>query len=328
MSSQHPPHRSAAGVHGVLVVDKPYGMTSAEVVALVKRRYKAARVGHTGTLDPLATGVLPICLGEATKIAGYLLADDKRYEAGLCLGEATPTYDRESAVHLRDEVRARALTLADIEKVLCGFRGEIAQQPPQHSAIKVDGKPLYERARAGEVIDVPARHVVIRSLEIKRWSYPYLDLEVACSKGTYIRSLAHDIGLALGCYAHLYALRRTHSGAIGLATAVTVSALDPKALALPTIMPIEASLAWPVVEVSGPMVAAVRQGKIVEIDAVSWRRGGELASQAGGGMCLVMGDGQLIALCEIELNSLRVQRGFVEGLTMAANSFMVPPLRP
>ncbi|MBK9070338.1 MAG: tRNA pseudouridine(55) synthase TruB [Myxococcales bacterium] len=322
-------------VDGVLVLDKPYGMTSADAVAIVKRRFAASRVGHTGTLDPLATGVLPICLGEATKIAGYMLADDKVYEAGLTLGQATATYDCESPVTMRNEARAQALTAGGIAAVLTQFVGELAQVPPQHSAIKVAGKPLFESARAGKLVEVAPRKIFIKRLELKSYDYPRLELEVACSKGTYIRSLAHDIGLALGCYAHLYSLRRTQSGAVRIDDAIGIAALDRKSAELPPLARIDDVLSWPIAEVPASWIAPIRVGRPMPVGEATWRRGSAPAPRdpqqpppanpSPEGMCLLAGGGELLSMARIESGSFVLERGFVEGLTVGPNSFMVRP---
>ncbi|MEP6942874.1 MAG: tRNA pseudouridine(55) synthase TruB [Betaproteobacteria bacterium] len=210
-------------VDGVLLLDKDVGRSSNAVLQHAKRLFNAAKAGHTGTLDPLASGLLPICFGEATKFAQLLLDADKSYLAKLHLGVTTKTGDAEGEVIERRE----ALSQQDsFEAVLPRFLGTISQQPPRHAALKYQGRSYYEYAREGVDIPRPAREVSIRSLRSGAWEPPYVELAVECSKGTYIRVLAEDIGAALGCGAHLAALRRTATGGFNLADAVTLDALE------------------------------------------------------------------------------------------------------
>lgn len=200
-------------IDGVLLLDKPAGLSSNDVLVRAKRLLNAEKVGHTGTLDPFATGLLPLCFGEATKFAQDLLEADKTYEAVLHLGIRTDTGDTEGNVlsQCRPDV-SEAL----FRSILPRFTGEILQTPPMYSALKRDGKPLYEYARAGITLEREARPVTIRALELIRFDAPYAHVAVTCSKGTYIRVLAEDIGNALGCGAHLNALRRTAVGPLRL----------------------------------------------------------------------------------------------------------------
>ncbi len=192
-------------VDGVLLLDKPLGITSNAALQRAKRLFRALKAGHTGTLDPLATGLLPICFGEATKFSHYLLEADKTYLARLRLGQTTSTADAEGEVLLRRPV---AVSERALREVLCRFVGDIEQIPPRFSALKHQGRAFYEYARLGLEVPRRSRRVRITRLELKAWSPPEAELEVACSKGTYIRSLAEDIGEALGCGAYLSALRR------------------------------------------------------------------------------------------------------------------------
>lgn len=196
-------------VFGFLNIDKPTGMTSHDVVAAVRRGTGVKKVGHAGTLDPMATGVLVVCLGPATRLSEYAMHHDKTYQATVRLGIQTDTYDAEGQVVARDP---RPVSRDQVEAVLPRFRGAIQQVPPMYSAIKKGGKKLYELARAGQEVEREARPVTIRRLELLAWDYPHFILEVECSAGTYIRSLAHDIGQTLEVGAHLAALRRTRSG--------------------------------------------------------------------------------------------------------------------
>ena len=208
---------------GIFVIDKAAGMTSHDVVARVRRLLRQKRVGHAGTLDPLATGVLPVLVGQATRVAEYLSESGKAYQATVCFGVETDTYDAEGEVVAEQPV---ALTLPEIEAVLPEFLGEQMQVPPRYSAIKRAGQPLYKLARAGAEVTPEPRPVVISALRPVAWEPPELVLDVECGKGTYIRSLAHDLGARLGTGAHLAALRRTRSGPFTLDEAVTLERLD------------------------------------------------------------------------------------------------------
>jgi len=235
--------RAGRDLHGVVVVDKPAGVTSAQVVTAVRKRLGCSRVGHTGTLDPMATGVLPICLGEATKLASYLLADDKAYEAELELGLETDTLDLDGEVLARAPDAAAAVTEAAIRAALPRFVGVIQQVPPMYSAIRLDGRRLHQLARAGVEVEREPRTVTIHRLDLLAFEPPRIRLAVACSKGTYVRSLVADLGTALGCGAALSALRRTQSGLFTLATAAPLtdlhraSVIEPaRILSLPTLV--------------------------------------------------------------------------------------------
>ena len=211
-------------MHGVLVLDKPADMSSAAAVDHVKKRLGAKRAGHGGTLDPIATGVLPICLGEATKLAQYLLADDKAYEAIAVLGVETDTLDRTGnvvATRSIDHITQDAIVAALAARV-----GEHDQIPPMFSAIKQAGVRLYHRARAGEHVERASRRVRIDRFELVAWQPPRLTIAIECSKGTYVRSLIADLGTDLGCGAHMAELRRTRSGVFTLAMAHDLDRLD------------------------------------------------------------------------------------------------------
>lgn len=209
-------------VHGVLLLDKPAGVSSNGALQQVKRLYRAEKAGHTGTLDPLASGLLPICFGAATKFAQASLDADKAYRATLALGVTTTTGDGEGEVVERRPV---VLDRAAIDAACAVFVGAIDQVPPMHSALKHQGRALYDYARAGLTIERAPRRVTIHRLEVVEWDGERLVLDVVCSKGTYVRALAEDLGAALGCGAHLAALRRTGSGALRVDDAVTPEAL-------------------------------------------------------------------------------------------------------
>jgi tRNA pseudouridine55 synthase len=217
--AQASPKKIRVPVHGVLLLDKAAGHSSNDALMKAKRLLNAQKAGHTGTLDPFATGLLPLCFGEATKFAQDLLDADKSYETVVHLGVTTTTGDTEGDIVATREVD---VSREQIEAVLERFRGEIDQVPPMHSALKRDGKPLYEYARAGVTLEREARRVCIHTLDLLDYQAPYLTLRVSCSKGTYIRVLGEDIGAALGCGAHLQALRRTQVGRLSLDDAVTL----------------------------------------------------------------------------------------------------------
>ncbi|WP_137918535.1 tRNA pseudouridine(55) synthase TruB [Hydrogenophaga sp. 2FB] len=214
-------------VHGVLLLDKPLGLSSNQALQKAKWLLRAEKAGHTGTLDPLATGVLPLCFGAATKFSQIHLDADKTYETTVRLGVKTSTADAEGDVI---EVRPVVCSVGQVVEVLDRFMGPIAQVPPMHSALKKDGKALYEYARDGETVEREARHVVIHDLELLdmqlQGDEPHLRLRVRCSKGTYIRTLGEDIGEALGCGGHLTMLRRTATGPFDVSQCIALDALE------------------------------------------------------------------------------------------------------
>ncbi|ABC39339.1 tRNA pseudouridine(55) synthase TruB [Burkholderia thailandensis] len=217
------PRMARRALDGVLLLDKPVGLSSNDALMRAKRLYLAKKAGHTGTLDPLASGLLPLCFGEATKFSQDLLDADKTYEATMRLGVRTTTGDAEGDVL---DTRDVACDEATVGAALARFVGDIVQVPPMYSALKRDGKPLYEYARAGQTVEREGRTVTIRSLALLSCALPDVTFRVTCSKGTYVRTLAEDIGEALGCGAHLTMLRRTGVGSLTLEHAVTLDALD------------------------------------------------------------------------------------------------------
>ena len=277
---------SQAPVNGVLLIDKPVGPSSNAVLQRAKRLLGAARAGHTGTLDPLASGLLVIGLGEATKFAGALLDSDKAYRARIKLGERTETGDAEGPVLERSEVRA---TREDLLAALDRFRGEIQQLPPRHAAIKHQGRPLYAYARRGEHVPRSPRPIVIRRLELEQFEGDTARLLVECSKGTYIRVLAEDLGAALGCGAHLAGLERTAVGPFRLEQSVSLDALV--ALALPErrerLLPPEALLgSRPRLTLEARLAAKFRRGQAVSVSCTS----GNVAVFGEDGMFLGTGE--------------------------------------
>jgi tRNA pseudouridine55 synthase len=213
---------------GILIIDKPAGLTSHDVVARVRRATKIKQIGHTGTLDPMATGVLVICIGQATRISEYLAGHAKTYRATIRLGVETDTYDAEgevTATHVVDIDRAA------VEQAVARFVGEIQQVPPMYSALKRDGRKLYDLARRGIEIERAARSVVIHSIELLDYQAPEVTITVQCSAGTYIRSLAHDLGVSLGTGAHLTRLTRTASGPFSIRQAIGLANFEAAAQA-------------------------------------------------------------------------------------------------
>lgn len=241
-------------VHGVLVLDKPRGFSSNAALQKVRWLLNAEKAGHTGSLDPLATGVLPLCFGEATKFSQYLLDADKGYSTVAQLGVTTTTGDAEGEVLER---RAVAVDEAALQAALPAFRGQIEQIPPMYSALKRDGQPLYKLARAGEVVEREPRSVTIARLELLALQEDRATLEVACSKGTYVRTLVEDLGALLGCGAHVAELRRTQAGPFGLAQAISLEELEAvhaeggSAALDRFLLPVDSGLEhWPLVQLT------------------------------------------------------------------------------
>jgi tRNA pseudouridine55 synthase len=277
---------SRRAVHGVLLLDKPLGLSSNDALQKAKRLYRAEKAGHTGTLDPLASGLLPLCFGAATKFSQISLDADKRYLATLQLGVTTTTADAEGEVVQRREV---AVTRYQLQAACARFTGAIQQVPPMHSALKRDGKPLYEYARAGIEVEREPRAVTIHAIDIVEGHDDTWTLDVRCSKGTYIRTLAEDIGEALGCGAHLSALRRTGSGALTLDGALSLEQLAAMSEAErdAALMSADALLAdWPVVrlgtEDAGRFLSGVRR-RLQLADAPNVRVYGPVPQASPGG---------------------------------------------
>ncbi len=258
--------RKRVPVHGVLLLDKPVGMSSNDALVAVKRLLNAEKAGHTGTLDPFATGLLPLCFGEATKFAQDLLDADKTYEATVRLGETTTTGDTEG--ELLESLPVN-LSREQVDAALAQFRGPILQVPPMYSALKRDGKPLYEYARAGVTLEREARPVTIHALELLEFAPPQLRLRVTCSKGTYVRVLGEDIGRALGCGAHLTALRRIGIDTLELSGAQSIEAMAamPEADRASALLPVDALLSkFPQVELDDELTRRFRQGQRIALN--------------------------------------------------------------
>lgn len=265
--------RRGRPLNGILVLNKPRGISSNKALQSAKQLYFAAKAGHTGSLDPLASGVLPLCFGEATKFSQFLLNADKAYESTVVFGTSTATGDAEGEV--RAQVDASGLVAADVEAALRNFRGEIEQVPSMYSAIKKDGQPLYKLARQGREVEREARTVVIRHLELTDFrpgAHPQADIYLECTKGTYVRTIAEDLGGALGCGAHISALRRTRSGPFGLDDSVALATLealkngDQLAEMDALLRPADAALgAMPLVRLTESGGFYMRQGQPVQV---------------------------------------------------------------
>lgn len=232
---------SAHPVDGVLLLDKPVGITSNAALQIARRLLQAAKAGHVGTLDPLASGLLPVCFGEATKFSTGTFGADKNYDAEILLGVTTTTGDTEGEITARQSV---AVTRDEVELVLRRFTGTLEQTPPMYSALKRDGKPLYAYARAGLTLAIAPRTITVHSIALHRYAAERLQVSVRCSKGTYIRVLAEDIGRALGCGATLAGLRRTAVGTFDVKSAVTLEQLEalPAAQRLACLLPVDCLL--------------------------------------------------------------------------------------
>lgn len=272
---------------GVLVVDKPRGVTSFDVVRQVRRALKLNKVGHTGTLDPMATGVLALCLGEATRVAGLILAADKVYRGEGVLGQQTDTLD--ACGEVTAEADAGGVGRAALERVLAGWLGEHPQVPPQFSAIRREGKRAYELARQGETVELQARPVTLHRLELLDFASPRFTFEVHCSKGTYIRSLVRDWGLELGVGAHLSALRRLRSGPFDLQRAAPLDRLGEldRAGELPLYSVDEALGHLPALELTAEQIGRLYHG--MPVDAEPLPGEGELVRVRFEGALLALG---------------------------------------
>lgn len=257
--------RELRDVDGLLILDKPIGATSNKCLQQVKHLLRAAKAGHTGALDPLASGVLPLCFGEATKVSQFLLDSDKTYRARIKLGVTTATGDSDGAVLVTAPVPA--FTAEQIEAVLAQFRGVLTQQPSVYSALKQNGVPLYKLAREGKEITPKFRDVTIHSLQLLAHDGDELDIEVSCSKGTYVRTLAEDIGKALGTGAHLTALRRLKAGPFALAQSLTMEEMmqlaASGALDARLLPPDQAIADLPAVQLDAEQARRLRQGQQV-----------------------------------------------------------------
>ncbi|WP_411753225.1 tRNA pseudouridine(55) synthase TruB [Serratia sp. (in: enterobacteria)] len=268
------PRRRGRDIHGVLLLDKPQGLSSNDALQKVKRIYNANRAGHTGALDPLATGMLPICLGEATKFSQYLLDSDKRYRVIARLGQRTDTSDADGQIV---QERSVNFTQAQLDSALDTFRGDIQQVPSMYSALKYQGKKLYEYARQGIEVPREARSITVYELQFIRWEGDELELEIHCSKGTYIRTITDDLGELLGCGAHVIYLRRLQVAKYPIARMITLEQLNalleqaqeqsiaPSELLDPLLMPMDSPAEdFPEVNLLPAVAGYVKQGQPVQ----------------------------------------------------------------
>ncbi len=294
---------------GILIVDKPRGMTSHDVVRCVRRVFHTRKAGHAGTLDPMATGLLQIAIGRATRILEFLTAGDKTYRAVMKLGEITDTQDAEGKTLERRD--AAGITNEDLERVCKSVEGDILQVPPMFSALKKNGTPLYKLARQGIEIEREARTVHIRSVRLQEVQLPLVALEIECSKGTYIRTLCHDMGLSLGTGAHLVELRRTRSGAFTEAEAIQLQeleALDPQRDPIPILSMEESLRGLPSREVTSLAGAGLANGIPPDYSATS----GDPVKV--GQIMALKSSGRLAAVARFDPSREREKRGDFELL--------------
>ncbi len=306
-------------MNGVIVIDKPKGWTSHDVVARVRSMLRVKKAGHGGTLDPLATGVLPVYLGEATKLVPFNLEGTKEYLARMRLGQETDTQDADGRITA--ETTGFSYCWEDVEAVLGRFRGRIQQTPPVYSAIKQDGVPLYKMARAGEKPVIAAREVTIEILRLKEMDLPYVTLEVVCSRGTYIRTLCADIGRELRCGGHVVELRRLRSGKFRMEQAVTLEDLHrlkgSKDLAGRLISMRDGVDTDEAIRVEERAIPAIRQGRPVPLNQIP--EGPCRYLRKGQRICLLGGGNELLAIAEAQpdggpgtgpMGALRILRVF------------------
>ena len=272
-----------ATINGILNIDKPRGMTSFGVVARIRRLTGVRRVGHAGTLDPEASGVLPVCLGQGTRVIEFLMDTVKSYRARVVLGTVTDTYDAEGRVVERKD--PSGISRKQVEDALGAFHGTIDQTPPMYSALKHEGKRLYDLARAGIEVERPSRPVMVYQIEISQWQMPEFTLEVSCGKGTYIRSLAHDLGQVLGCGAYLKDLVRTRCGIFSLEDTVTIEQLEEAVAGdclRQMVYPVDSVLSeWAAVIVDGETEQRLRNGQSLPLE-LNPEEGKDTPSQPSG----------------------------------------------
>lgn len=291
-------------MNGFLVIDKPQGVTSFDVVRTIRRALKVRRVGHCGTLDPMATGVLPIAIGEATRLVEFVMDGKKVYRGTLKLGETTDTQDAEGTILARGSIDG--IDRPRIEGVIATLLGSIQQLPPMYSALKRDGVPLYELARKGIEVERALRSIEIYRFELCSVDLPFVTFEVTCSKGTYVRTLAHDLGIRLGCGAHLIALRRLQSGAFTEAEAIPLERLREETAGTVQLLPVAAALAaLPVLALSADALLRLKNGVPPQQSEVS-------ATQpfpAPGTLVTLCRDQQLVAVARFDPERATEPRG-------------------
>ena len=304
--------RKGDAVSGWICLDKPYDLTSTHAVSRVRRAFNAQKAGHAGTLDPLATGILPIALGEATKTVPYLVDADKAYRFTIAWGVSTATCDREGATVEESDVRP---TVAEVEAALPAFVGEISQVPPAYSAIKVDGERAYDLARAGETVELAARTVTVHSARVAGAPDPdHVTLEIECGKGTYVRAIARDLAAMLGACGHVSELRRTRVGRFTEQSAVTLELLEDlgyEARQSELLLPVETALDdIPELAVTAEDAFRLKQGRAIvlvprQVEAVKARL------KPGSRTVSAMAGGSIVALCEMRAGRLEPSRVFL-----------------
>jgi len=303
--------RKGDAVSGWICLDKPYDLTSTHAVSRVRRAFNAQKAGHAGTLDPLATGILPIALGEATKTVPFLVDADKAYRFTIAWGRSTATCDREGEVIASSDVRP---TLAEVEAALPAFVGEISQVPPAYSAIKVDGERAYDLARAGEIVELAPRQVTVHSARVAEVpDADHVTLEIECGKGTYVRAIARDLAERLGACGHVSELRRTRVGRFDEASAVTLEILEDlghKARQSELLLPVETALDdIPELAVTAEDAFRLKQGRPIvlvprQVEAMKARL------KPGSRTVSAMAGGVIVALCEMRAGRLEPARVF------------------
>jgi tRNA pseudouridine55 synthase len=303
--------RKGDAVSGWICLDKPYDLTSTYAVGRVRRIFNAQKAGHAGTLDPLATGILPIALGEATKTVAFMMDADKAYRFTIAWGRTTATYDREGETIAQSDVRP---SVAEVEAVLPRFVGEISQVPPAYSAIKVDGERSYDLARAGEAVELAARLVTVHSARVAEApDADHVTLEIECGKGTYVRAICRDLADALGACGHVSELRRTRVGPFSDKTAVTLELLEDlghKARQSEALLPVETALDdIPELAVTDEDAFRLKQGRSIvlvprQVESVKARL------KPGSRTVSAMAGGVVIALCEMRAGRLEPSRVF------------------
>jgi tRNA pseudouridine55 synthase len=303
--------RKGDAVSGWVCLDKPYDLTSTHAVSRVRRAFNAQKAGHAGTLDPLATGILPIALGEATKTVPFLMDADKAYRFTIAWGVTTATYDREGETIAQSDVRP---TVAEVEAALPAFVGEISQVPPAYSAIKVDGERAYDLARAGETVELAARIVTVHSARVAEVpDADHITLEIECGKGTYVRAIARDLAAMLGACGHVSALRRTRVGGFTEQSAVTLELLEDlgyEARQSEVLLPVETALDdIPELAVTTEDAFRLKQGRSIvlvprQVESVRARL------KPGSRTVSAMAGGVVVALCEMRAGRLEPSRVF------------------
>ncbi len=290
-------------ISGVLVIDKPVGMTSHDVVQAVRNGTGIRRAGHTGTLDPRASGVLVVLLGPAVRLSEYVSASDKRYQAIVRLGASTDTYDADGRF-TQQSTDPFSVTEEQFEQALQQFKGEIIQTPPPYSAVKVQGRRAYDMARKGQEVELAPRKITVHHLEVLEWAPPEVVVDVHCSSGTYVRSLANDVGNALGCGGYLVGLRRTKSGRFSLRDATPLRKLQEAFRAgnwYQSLIPAAEALSdWPSVELDPDQVEAVKHGHRVPAPAAVQTVGDNFVR----GVSMA---GELVALMQLDLETHELQ---------------------